>query len=212
MEAGVFPHAAWNDNPSNTDETSTDWRPTCLIYEEDFAFFGHYRLKWSYFNRQKAISLTRSHHPFKSDDTQGHRRHRRCFRVQEPRLMKRDDRGWTGKSCLSDSPFCQAMCFYSGQTGRQADCSREADCGVGGGVLSTQESTCSALWECLDISSNSSAWEKKENHLLCFGCSRLELKGWPQFDISKHRSCKYMKGDKLDSAALISLFSICTPS
>lgn len=113
--------------------------------------------------------------------------------------------------CLTLLFARQCVSILDRQAGRQTAVERRI-VGWGGGVLSTQESTCSALWECLDISSNSSAWEKKENHLLCFGCSRLELKGWPQFDISKHRSCKYMKGDKLDSAALISLFSICTPS
>lgn len=51
----------------------------------------------------------------------------------------------------------------------------------------TQESTCSALWECLDISSNSSAWEKKrKSHALCFDCSWLEQRGWPWSDIIKH--------------------------
>lgn len=117
--------------------------------------------------------------------------------------------------CLTLLFARQCVSILDRQKGRQAGSSREADgwwWWVGGGVHCTQESTCSALWECLDISSNSSAWEKKENHLLCFGCSGSELKGWPQFDISKHRSCKYMDGDKLDSAALISLFPICTPS
>lgn len=40
----------------------------------------------------------------------------------------------------------------------------------------TQESTCSALWECLDISSNGSAWEKKGKVILY----ALTAAGWSE--------------------------------
>lgn len=110
----------------------------------------------------------------------------------------RDDRRWTGQSCLVNLSFCQAMCFYSGQTERQAGRQQHREREGGGGLHCTQESTCSALWECLDISSNSSAWEKKGKVILyALAAAGWSKKGWPQFDISKHSSHKYMNRDTL---------------
>lgn len=56
-------------------------------------------------------------------------------------------------------------------TERKAGRQRE---GVGKKLHCTQESTCSALWECLDISSNGSAWEKKGKVILY----ALAAAGW----------------------------------
>ena len=87
-----------------------------------------------------------------------------------------DSHRWTVVSV--NLSLCQTMCFYSGQTDRKASGQAAAGRGRGRGgktlLHCTQESTCSALWECLDISSNGSAWEKKGKVVLY----ALTAAGW----------------------------------
>lgn len=60
---------------------------------------------------------------------------------------------------LPDNVF---LLWTDRKKGRQAGRQRQGEGGGKNPLHCTQESTCSALWECLDISSNGSAWEKKE--------------------------------------------------
>lgn len=69
-------------------------------------------------------------------------------------------------SCVCESALLPDNVFLL-WTDRQKEREREKQAATGRGrgekpLHCTQESTCSALWECLDISSNGSAWEKKE--------------------------------------------------
>ena len=69
-----------------------------------------------------------------------------------------------------DSRLCESLLLPDNVfllwTDRKKGRQQQMEGGRGGGrknpLHCTQESTCSALWECLDISSNDSAWEKKE--------------------------------------------------